>query len=281
MATDERLGTESSLTQYAGPYVTDMLGKGEALAELPYEGYTGPLTAGPSDLQTKAFEGIGSLDIPTEGMGAFTPDTFTADIASQYMNPYLSSVLAPQLEEARRQSQISALEDRSRLTKAGAYGGGRQAIMDAERDRNLQQNLSTITGQGYSDAFTQGLDQFNIEQNRARDVQTDLNKYGLGALSAIAEMGDIERGIEAEGIEADKLQFEEERDYPYKVVQFMQSLLQDLPLQTQEYLYSQPSFLQSTAGGAADVMTFIDDLFGGNKSGSISYEDLFDRLLGR
>ena len=280
MATDdERLGTESSLTTYAGPYVTDMLGKGEALADLPYEGYTGPLTAGPSDLQTKAFEGIGSLDIPTEGMGAFTPDTFTAEMASQYMNPYLDAVLAPQLEEARRQSQISALEDRTRLTKAGAYGGSRQAIMDAERDRNLQQNLSTITGQGYSDAFTKGLDQFNIEQNRARDAQNDLNRYGLGALGLTSEFGGIQQGIEQAGIDADKLQFEEERDYPYKAVQFMQSLLQGLPLETQEYLYSQPSFLQSAAGGSADVMAFIDDLMG-TDSKDITLKDFLDRYFG-
>ena len=60
-----RTGIESSLTQYAGPYVTEMLGKGKALADMPYEAYEGPLTAGPSEIQTKAFEGIGSLNIPT------------------------------------------------------------------------------------------------------------------------------------------------------------------------------------------------------------------------
>ena len=151
--------------------------------------------------------------------------------------------------------------------------------MDAERDRNLQQNLSTITGQGYSDAFTKGLEQFNIEQNRARDVQNDLNKYGLGALGLTSEFGGIQQGIDQAGIDADKLQFEEERDYPYKAVQFMQSLLQGLPLETQEYLYSQPSFLQSVAGGSADVMTFIDDIMGNDKD--MSAIEFIEKLLGR
>lgn len=49
------LGTESSLSPYAGPYVTEMLGKGAGLASEPYQAYTGPLTAGPSELQTQAF----------------------------------------------------------------------------------------------------------------------------------------------------------------------------------------------------------------------------------
>ena len=45
----QQTGIDSSLTDYAGDYVTDMLGRGEALTDLPYEAYTGPLTAGESD----------------------------------------------------------------------------------------------------------------------------------------------------------------------------------------------------------------------------------------
>ena len=48
------LGTESSLSPYAGPYVTEMLGRGQGLASEPYQAYTGPLTAGTSELQTQA-----------------------------------------------------------------------------------------------------------------------------------------------------------------------------------------------------------------------------------
>jgi len=56
---------ESSLSSWAGPYVTEMLGRGQALAGLPYQAYMGPLTAGPSELQTQAFQGLGALNIPT------------------------------------------------------------------------------------------------------------------------------------------------------------------------------------------------------------------------
>ena len=50
--------------------------------------------------------------------------------------------------------------------------------MDAERDRNLQQNLAAITGKGYADAYNRAVGQFNIEQDRLRGVQEDINKYG-------------------------------------------------------------------------------------------------------
>ena len=74
-------GRESSLSNWVGPYVTEMLGRGQALASEPYQAYTGPLTAGASNLQTQAFQGLACLTIPTDKMGAFTPLKFTADLA--------------------------------------------------------------------------------------------------------------------------------------------------------------------------------------------------------
>ena len=257
-----QIGTESALSSYVGPYVTEMLGRGQGLASMPFEAYEGPLTAGPSDLQTQAFQGLGNINVPTGEMGAFTPQTFTGGIATQYMNPFLEAALAPQLAEARRQSDISALADRSRLTKAGAFGGGRQAIMDAERDRNLQTRLGDITGKGYADAYTQAMRQFNTEQDRARGVQEDVNKFGLAALDAQLDTGATQRNIETEGITADKLQFEEERDRPLKMVQYMQSLLQNLPLETQSYTYQQPTALAGTASNVGGVMALIRSIFG-------------------
>lgn len=154
-----KTGVESSLSNWAGPYVTEMLGKGQALAGEDYNAYMGPLTAGASNLQDQAFQGVAGLALPTDqmGTGGYQTQTFTGDIAQQYMNPYLQASLDPQLAEARRQAEISRVQDAGRLTQAGAYGGSRQALMEAEGSRNLGQNLAAITGQGYADAYRQGL----------------------------------------------------------------------------------------------------------------------------
>ena len=88
--TGQQIGQESALSTWAGPYVTEMLGKGQALAAEPWRAYTGPLTAGESAPQAAAFQGIGSLNVPTEQMGTFTPTSFTdTGIAQQYMNPFI------------------------------------------------------------------------------------------------------------------------------------------------------------------------------------------------
>ena len=66
----ELAGRDTSLANYIGPYVTNMLGRGAALADSPYTPYEGQLTAGQSPLQQQAFQGLANLVVPTEKAGA-------------------------------------------------------------------------------------------------------------------------------------------------------------------------------------------------------------------
>ncbi len=259
-------GKESSLSSYVGPYVTEMLGKGQALADEGYNAYMGPLTAGASDLQSQAFQGVAGLasafDPSQMGTAGYQPQQFTGAAVQQYMNPYLQASLNPQLEEARRQSQISQMNNASRMNKAGSFGGSRQAVFDAENQAALQRNMAGITGQGYADAYSQALNQFNTEQDRGMTAQDKVNQYGMTGIGALADMGAVQRGVESEGITADRLQFEEERDFPYKQVQYMQSLLQGLPIGAQTVQYEEPGMLQKMSTGASDLEGFLSGIFG-------------------
>jgi hypothetical protein len=240
-----------------------MLGKGQALGNMPYQAYTGPLTAGPSQTQTNAFQGIAGLTLSPDQMKAFTPTQFNTTEANRLMNPYLTTALEPQLAEARRQSEITNLGNRTALTRAGAYGGGRGALMESEGERNLATLLARLTGEGYKSAYDTAQNQFNVEQGLGFQAAGQGQQFGLATLQKQAELGGIERGIEQEGIAADIGQFKEERDFPYKQVQYQQSLLQGLPLATQSYSYAQPSTMASAAGGAAGLMEMYNRLFGG------------------
>ena len=281
MANPSFTGIESSLSPYAGPYVSEMLGKGAALASLPYEAYGGPLTAGQSGLQDTAFQGLAGLSVPTS-MGGFNPQSFTGagytpptatqaaaggtptytpasgNVLQEYMTPYLQGALQPQYDAARRQSEIQAQNLQSQYGKAGAYGGSRQGIAEAELQRGLLDRMSGITGQGYQDAFTAAQNQFNTEQDRQMTAQQRTNQYGFDVLDAQQAGGKEQRGIESEGIAADYAQFAEERDDPFKKVQYQQSLLQGLPISTQAYQYSQPTSAQSFAGGAGSILDLLE-----------------------
>lgn len=253
-------GEDSPLATYAGPYVTNMLAQGAALANQPYVAYMGPLSAGASPLQAQAFGGLGSLGIPTATMGgSFTgqayditggsPTTTTSptSVVQQYMNPYIEASLKPQYDAAMRQAQIAQQELQSQYSKAGAYGGSRQAVAEAELARGTLDRLADITGKGYADAY-----------DKAADLFTGERDYGLKALESMARAGRAQRDIDAEGIAADMAQFEEERDYPYRNVQYMQSLLQNVPIETSTYSYFEPSGMGILGGGMGNLNELLD-----------------------
>jgi hypothetical protein len=244
-----------------------MLSKTAALTNTPYQAYQGPMVAGTAPLQSKVFSGLQSLNFPNQlgqsftAQGAYTlptagapgtPPAGPTGIASQYMNPYLSAVLTPQLEELSRQSRMTQMGNAAKLSQAGAYGGSRQAIMDAETQRNLLQEQNKAIGTGYANAYDRAMGQFNTEQGQAKTLA-----------DMLAGAGTAQRGIEQEGITADYNEFLAQRDYPQKQVQFLQSMLQGLPISTVTNTPAQMSGigqLTSTIGGLGSLMEAVKGL---------------------
>lgn len=217
------------LADWAAPYITNYLGQAQALSQSPYQAYQGPLTAGASTLQNTAFQGLGSLTVPSSigdaattagglatkaGALSYQPTTFTnqysapvgssfdATQAQNYMNPYLQASLNPQLEEARRQSQITQAQNAGKMTQAGAFGGGRQAILDAETQRNLGTNLANITGQGYNTAYNNAMTQFNADQARKLQEAQFGAQYGSEAQRATEQSKQYGAGYGLQGLQA-------------------------------------------------------------------------------
>jgi len=293
------------LAPWAAGYITDYLSKAQALSNTPYQTYQGPLTAGASDLQTKAFQGIGNLSVPNNGMYTPVGGTFTSSGAyqppgvsgfgagptdanspvatdagqspvQQYMNPYLQSVLDPQLNALRRQNQISQNALGAQYAGSGAFGGGRQAIGQAQSNADLMRNLNQTVGQGYANAFDAAQQQFNTEQQRKiQEAQFGAN-FGLqgleakrGLLGQMAGLGEAQRGITSEGIAADKAEFEKQREYPFKQVQFQQSALSGLPTSS---VSNTPAQLSGIAQLLASLGG-VDKLLGVTGQGSLA--DIF------
>ena len=279
---------QQSLSEWAGPYVTGMLGKAQALSEQPYQVYQGPMTAGESDLQSKMFQGLGKLAFPNQLGGTFSSTgayqlpnmSATAPgagagvgnagmaagantaagaagaapagptgVAANYMNPYLQAVLNPQLDELRRQNDITNMNTNAKFTSAGAFGGGRNAIMNAENNRNMMQEMNKTVGQGYANAYDKAMGQFNTEQGQAKTLA-----------ELMGQAGTAQRGIEQEGITADYNEFLAQRDNPQKQVQFLQSMLQGLPISNVSNIPQAQTGAQQFFGTAGDVTALLTKL---------------------
>ena len=99
--------------------------------------------------------------------------------ADAYMSPYMQNVVDIQKREAQRQSGIQGTQQQAQATQAGAFGGSRDAIMRAERERNLGQQMGDIQAQGSQAAFQQAQQQFNAEQQARLSAQQANQQAGL------------------------------------------------------------------------------------------------------
>lgn len=267
----------STLSSWAGPYVTNMLAQTQAVAAQPYALYGGQMTAGPSALQNQAFQGIAGLTLPSNvsnyQTGDFNAYNGVGDTSS-YMNPYVNSVLDPQLDEMRRQADISRVNDASRLTGQGALGGSRQAILEAEGERNLGQQVQNATGTAYSNAYD------NAQANRYKDAQLNLQdqqageqsrqfgaglglqagQFGLSSLNQMMQAGQTQRDISQQGLTSDYSEFVNQRDYPKQQLQFEQSMLNGLPISTVTNTPTGQSGSQQLAGGLSSLAAIMKTL---------------------
>ena len=294
--------TVTGPSAFTQPYVSDVLSKGQALLNNPAPQYTGQLTAGTSELQNQAFKGLSNLTLPTTMTTAGTNlldignksagtsynpvgSAFDANAAQQYMNPYLQNALNPQLEEARRQAQITQLANNAKATQAGAYGGSRQALMDTETQRNLGTNLAAITGQGYNTAYDKAAAQFNADQARriqeaqygtdvglkglsqaatanqaAGNVGAQQAQYGLQNLTALGAAGNTQQAQNQAGLNALYNQYLEQRNYPGTLLANQANLIKGIGGSTASEYAAKPSFLQSAVGTAAGTAELIKNL---------------------
>lgn len=312
--------TTTELPEWARPYAKDILAKGQALTDInqnPYQTYDQPRIAQFSPMQQQAMQGAAGMTTAPQmdyatglagaaGLGAlgttyqpgqFYGGTFGNRQAAQYMNPYMQNVVDIQQREAQRQADIAGTQQQAQATQSGAFGGSRDAIMRAERERNLAQQKGDIQAQGLNQAYQQAQAQFNADMARrlqAQQLGEQSRQYGAGlgmqglqtGLQAAGQLGTLGAQQFQQGVDINKLQsayggmqqqqaqqgldvayqnFLNQQNYPYKQLGFMSDLLRGTPTgssSTVSMYGSQPSTLQNLAAlgtGAYGLSKFMAD----------------------
>ena len=146
-----------------------------------YQAYTpaSAYTAGP------AYQGFS----PTGGYDPFQTGQFTASTARQYMSPYTQSVVDIEQREAARRSEQQRVANQAQATTQGAFGGARSAIVEAERQRNLGQQMGDIQTRGLQSAYEQAANRFAQEQQ----MREQSRQYGAGLGAQLQQMGEQSR----------------------------------------------------------------------------------------
>ena len=125
---------------------------------------------------------------PAERVGA---ERFGGAQAAEYMSPYMQNVLEQQKRAAVQDyaRQIPGL--RAAAVRAGARGGTREALLQSEAQRNLQQQLQGIEATGLQSAFQQAQQQFGADRAAAMQAALANQQAGLttGQQNLAAQLG--------------------------------------------------------------------------------------------
>jgi hypothetical protein len=187
------------------------------------------------------------------------PEAFQQNMSS-YMSPYMQNVVDIQKQEAARQSGIMGTQQQAQAAQAGAFGGGRDAIMRAERERNLGQQMNQIQAQGSQAAYDQAANQFR--QGITQDVAINQlqNQYG-GQQQAQAQ----------KGLDVGYQDFLNQQNYPYKQIGFMSDLVRGLPLgqQSTAQMYQAPPSTIQTVGALGMGAYGASQLMGRAEGGQV------------
>ena len=147
--------------------------------------------SGQAENYARQAAGMGDL----YGQMATSPSTYQA-----YMSPYQEAVTNVQLEGLQRQADIAANIRKSQAARAGAYGGSRQAIENAEANRALASQMDAVRAQGLQQAYQQA--QGNITQRAQLGLQgLQGAQQGLGTALQGGQLGLSGIGTALQGLQ--------------------------------------------------------------------------------
>lgn len=273
----------TTIPEYAQPYMSELLGKAEALTGAPYQAYKGERITQATPEQLAARQDVAGMTGPSQfgagtqmatqgGFGAlqagdrYLGAMLDPNITSAFMSPYMQNVVDVNKAAAIRDAQRAQLDANLGAARQGTYGGARQLLATTEREKNLASNLAAIQAQGTQSAYEQAI------KNMQFGTQAGLQGAATGIQGAQA-LGQLGQQQQASGLELAKAQeafgslgqaekqraldmayqdFISQQQYPYKQLGFMSDLLRgssNLAATGGKTIYEQPPSLASSLVG--------------------------------
>jgi len=246
------------------------LGMAVDASEIPYESYSDPRFADFNQDELNSFSSIRGLQnqwnpafqnannvlgqVANTGLNGFSQQQL-----DQYMNPYMTNVMDIQKGRSLDQFDSQMKDFRGRAAQAGAFGGSRFGLGEAQMYEDFSRQLSENETMGLASAYESALSGAERGITRAgtaalsqADLATQAQAMGYSDASQLNQIGGQQRALDQAGLDFDYEQWLNEKAYPY----------------------NQASFLAGIAGPIAgqvsgSTATQTQTTGGGNKLGSI------------
>ena len=158
----------------------------------------------------------------------------TAGLAP-YFNPYESYVT----DEINRQAQMGQQQLSADAVQAGAFGGGRQGVAQAELENRRLGQIGQLRAQGFQTALGGFQRQQQVGLQGAGMLgQMGQAQAGMGQqaqamnqadISSVLQAGGIQRQLGQQALEAQRMTGLQRQYEPYQRLEFMKGLMTNLP----------------------------------------------------
>jgi len=229
---------------------------------MPYGGQRlAPLTTEQQAGRQLAFQGAQAFQPDLQqarGLTSLSTAPITGQDINYYMNPFQQQVTSNVLDEMRRRSDIEGQRTSDAAVRAGAFGGSRYGIQEAERMRNLRDQQSRtaadLARQNYQQALgaaqSQKAQQLSGGQqfSNLAGQQMNLQQRGISGLNQAGMQGQqqLQRGMDIAYQD-----FLRQQQFPYTQAATFSNLLSGVPAAQMTTAYSQqpgPSMAQQLGG---------------------------------
>ena len=184
--------------------------------------------------------GVGASTVQS-GIGALQQGIQAPNI-SQFFNPFQNYVTA----EIGRQGQIAQNQLGANAVAAGAFGGGRQGVAQAE----LQKRTLEAMGQAQAQGFQTALQAAQNQRQQQLAAGVSLGQLGqqqqamnLADIQAQLQAGALQRGIGQQQLDAQRATALQRSYEPFQRIEFLKGIMTNLPT-------AQSTITSSTAPGA-------------------------------
>jgi hypothetical protein len=271
----------------------DVYGKAQGFANQGFTPYTANRVAGLTAPQVQAQnmarqfvagnvggEAINSAMAAAQELAGYKPQSLLNVNLQGYMNPYTQNVTDIAMQDLQRANQINQQANAQRAAQAGAFGGSRQGVLEAETNRNYfdtaARTAAGLREKAYENAMgLAGTDITNAMtgakmQGAASELLSNLGltQRGIGMenIDLLNKMGEQQRAIDQGQLTANYEDFIRKMNYPKEQLSYLTNALSSMQPGTITNKTETPatlSAIQSAAGLAGvDITSVLKSLLG-------------------
>lgn len=178
----------------------------QRIASTPFTPYTGTRVADLTDLQRQALSGYGNLSMGTPAFdqaadvySMIAEQGLSPENVQRYMSPYTQNVIDATMRDIGRERDVALNELGAAATAAGAFGGSRQGVAEAETRRAFAETAADTAARLREAGYTQAANMAQADiAARAAAAQGGLGTAGARLQQEITGLGAAMAAGEAE-----------------------------------------------------------------------------------